>query len=169
MALTLELSALERNDSTQIIFKKCIKCNENKFIKCFYTKSDSKDGYTKRCKDCIRDSYREDYKRRPEYYKNKEKLKYEKHPSLARRMQLKQNYNITLEYYNELFLKQNGCCAICTKHQNEFKRPLSVDHCHITNKIRGLLCVNCNSAIGLFKENEENMYKAINYLNINKL
>jgi len=41
---------------------------------------------------------------------------------------------------------------------------LAVDHCHDTNKVRGLLCKNCNTAIGLLKENLETMTKALEYV-----
>ena len=45
---------------------------------------------------------------------------------------------------NELIAEYGNQCAICKKHRNEFKNNLSVDHSHITNKIRGLLCYRCN-------------------------
>lgn len=48
---------------------------------------------------------------------------------------------------NVLFVKQKGCCAICGKHQREFKRRLNVDHNHKTGQVRGLLCYRCNKFI----------------------
>ena len=65
---------------------------------------------------------------------------------------LKGRYGISKKEYDVLFLSQNGCCAICSSHQSLFKKRLHVDHCHETGSIRGLLCVNCNTAIGHFKE-----------------
>lgn len=62
------------------------------------------------------------------------------------------NYGITLQEYNELFEEQNGCCAICKRHQSELKRNLHVDHNHNTKEIRGLLCQKCNQAIGLLND-----------------
>ena len=44
------------------------------------------------------------------------------------------------------------------------KKKLSIDHCHNTKKIRGLLCHYCNMALGLFKDNTDIMQKAIEYL-----
>ena len=41
---------------------------------------------------------------------------------------------------------------------------LNVDHCHITNKVRGLLCHDCNRALGLLKDNTSILSSAINYL-----
>ena len=73
-------------------------------------------------------------------------------------------YGITLNDYNNLFAKQNGCCAICNKHQIEFKQNLSLDHCHKTNNIRGLLCKNCNSGLGKFKDSCSLLNEAKSYL-----
>ena len=77
---------------------------------------------------------------------------------------------ISLDTYNDLLLKQNNKCAICGYDEtalanNQIKiRRLSVDHDHQTNKIRGLLCKNCNSAIGLFKDNPDIILSAYRYL-----
>ena len=64
---------------------------------------------------------------------------------------LKSRYGITLTQYNELFLKQNGVCAICKKACSTGKR-LAVDHDHKTRRIRGLLCRQCNRGIGHFED-----------------
>ena len=76
---------------------------------------------------------------------------------------LKKKYGITLEQYNQMFTNQNGNCAICGRNQSEFKTSLNIDHCHKTNKIRGLLCSNCNTALGLFNDDNVLLQKAINY------
>ena len=77
---------------------------------------------------------------------------------------LKRNYNITLEEYNELFNKQNGCCAICGRHQSDLKNKLGVDHNHETGKVRGLLCNQCNLSLGNIKDDIKILYNMINYL-----
>ena len=81
---------------------------------------------------------------------------------------LRKNYKITLEEYEEIFRLQDGKCAICwsigfkiTKNQRQL---IVIDHCHSTGKIRGLLCHNCNRALGLFKDNVKNLSNAILYL-----
>jgi hypothetical protein len=74
---------------------------------------------------------------------------------------LKKNYGITPEKYEEILIRQDGKCAIC------LKRPdynLHVDHDHQTNTIRGLLCNECNRAIGLLGDNTETLKRAIGYL-----
>ena len=60
---------------------------------------------------------------------------------------------------------QNHKCAICELDEvDSLHGKLSVDHCHRTGKIRGLLCVNCNTAIGKLKDSDALLQKAINYL-----
>lgn len=73
-------------------------------------------------------------------------------------------FNLTNEDYNQMFDNQGGNCAICGKHQSEFKKSLAVDHCHTTSKVRGLLCNNCNLGLGNFKDEIEFLANAITYL-----
>lgn len=47
----------------------------------------------------------------------------------------------------EFFKKQKGRCAICGKHQSEFKKRLALDHSHKTGQLRGLLCFYCNKRV----------------------
>ncbi len=88
----------------------------------------------------------------------------EANPNKAKDSSLRHNFNITLEQYNQLFAQQDGKCAICQKHQIEFKKALSVDHSVDTNEIRGLLCTNCNLGIGNLLESVESLERAIDYL-----
>ena len=81
---------------------------------------------------------------------------------------LKLHYNIGITDYNKLFETQEGKCAICGKHQSECKRKLAVDHDHETNKVRGLLCLTCNSGMGKLKDSEELLLKAVEYLRKHK-
>lgn len=79
----------------------------------------------------------------------------------SRKYNLKSMYNISIEEYDLMCLKQGNACAICQKIH--IKR-LVIDHCHTTGKVRGLLCNNCNSGIGFLQENIEVMKNAILYL-----
>ena len=65
--------------------------------------------------------------------------------------QLEGKFGIDLDQYFILFNSQNGCCAICKRHQSNFKRALSVDHDHKTELIRGLLCDRCNMLLGIYE------------------
>lgn len=83
-----------------------------------------------------------------------------KNPHKRRAAHLKRTYGITLEEYDAMYLKQKGLCAIC---QKSFAK-LFIDHCHKTEKIRGLLCVKCNAGIGQFEDNVEFIKRALEYL-----
>ena len=101
------------------------------------------------------------------YEKNKDKKKEyrEANPQVIKGNKLRSKYGIELEDYNDMFVLQNGKCAICGKHQTELKKALHIDHCHSTGKIRGLLCGNCNRGIGMLNDDIENLKCAILYLN----
>jgi hypothetical protein len=86
---------------------------------------------------------------------------------LKEKSRLKTTYGITLEDYNVLFIEQQGCCAVCGRHQSEFQKSLCVDHNHGTGDIRGLLCVTCNFAIGSLQVDTEGikyLQNAIQYI-----
>jgi hypothetical protein len=73
-------------------------------------------------------------------------------------------YKITKGEWQDMFDKQNGCCAICGKPQVELTHPLEIDQDHATAKIRGLLCRKCNSGIALLGDDIERLKMAIGYL-----
>ena len=77
---------------------------------------------------------------------NPEKLKQHRRKTL-----LKTKSGITPEIYKKMFEEQQGCCAICGRHQTEFKRTLDVDHDHVTGKVRKLLCIYCNTNVGVYE------------------
>lgn len=80
------------------------------------------------------------------------KVRRAKNPDKYRDADLRRVYNITLRQYNFLLEQQDFKCAICKKHKSEFKDNLCVDHCHMTNKIRGLLCKKCNAGLGQYND-----------------
>lgn len=129
--------------------KICKKCNENKLLADFDIRiwGSNGIGYTNRCKDC------------------KNKRRRELHDKENNRNELlKARFGIDLVKYNEMFVAQNGCCAICQKPQSAEKRNFAVDHDHNTRAIRGLLCENCNRALGQFQDSVEILENAKKYL-----
>lgn len=119
----------------------------------------------------LKEKRRKKYLEHAEEYKqdridNKEKWKQFrlKHRDQRRKYRLQKTFGITIEQYNDMFLKQDGCCAICGKHQSEFKITLSVDHDHITGKVRGLLCGSCNTTLGNMNDDIILLNNAIEYL-----
>lgn len=87
-----------------------------------------------------------------------------------RRRNFESQYGITVARYEELHEMQGGLCAICGEPEGKMQRGkvymLSVDHDHVTGEVRGLLCNNCNRAIGLLKDNTDILKKAIRYLEV---
>lgn len=84
----------------------------------------------------------------------------------------RKKYGIDFARYQEMLLSQKGVCAICekpeTKVENGTIRLLSVDHDHATSDVRGLLCANCNMAIGYACDDVTILRKAIDYLGRHK-
>jgi hypothetical protein len=76
--------------------------------------------------------------------------------------QKKHKYGLTKEEYLGLFEKQNYKCAICETSLKD-KRAM-VDHCHGTGKVRGLLCNNCNTLLGMADDDIIKLERAIDYL-----
>lgn len=74
----------------------------------------------------------------------------------------KRNYGITIHDYGAMFQQQGGCCAICGKHASLYQ--LHVDHDHATGKVRGLLCVGCNTGLGALGDTAESLARALTYL-----
>lgn len=65
--------------------------------------------------------------------------------------------------YERIMEEQFNCCGICGKNRKEFKKDFHLDHNHTTGKKRGLLCSNCNSGFGFFKEDIKILESAIEY------
>lgn len=71
-----------------------------------------------------------------------------------------QNYRMLPEDFARMYHGQKGCCAICGVETPN----LHVDHCHASGFVRGLLCQDCNIALGRFKDSRESLQRAIRYL-----
>lgn len=84
----------------------------------------------------------------------------------------KNSYGVGLDVVEKLYHKQGGLCAICKqvgfKMLENHRTSLSLDHCHATGKIRGLLCHSCNQGLGLFKDDPQNLEAAAVYLREDK-
>lgn len=72
-------------------------------------------------------------------------------------------YGLTLETYAALIASQSGRCAVCDCAFTEKRRPC-IDHCHDRKHVRALLCVQCNAALGQFRERPEYMEAAARYI-----
>ena len=80
---------------------------------------------------------------------------------------LKHRYGLSESEYRALFTKQNGGCGVCGSKENKGARNksvLDVDHDHVTQTVRGLLCRYCNNAIGVLGDSVGGLMAAIDYL-----
>jgi hypothetical protein len=131
----------------------CKKCGTQKALQAFTSNKLCAQGREHTCKACT-------MQRQNTWEKSA--------PTSHRNSYLKWRYKITIEEYEKLYAAQSGVCAIC--HQPETDKgprgpkSMAVDHCHITLKIRGLLCRNCNTSLGGFKDRPELLEKALKYL-----
>ena len=123
--------------------KRCPHCYKEKSNSEFNFNIKSKDGLSSYCRECAHKSSRSNH--------------------------LQRQFSITEAQYNLMLKSQENKCAICNqpetaKHQSGGIKNLAVDHDHKTFKIRGLLCMHCNQAIGKFKHNIKTLKQAILYL-----
>lgn len=128
--------------------KNCSKCNLSKPLSDFYKAQTS-------CKECCKIAT----KKWKSANQNKVKNYY-----------LNKGYSISIEEYQSMFDAQGGICKICLRPESMVDnrsgkvKNLAVDHCHESGKVRGLLCYNCNVAIGFLRDNSEVVQRAADYL-----
>jgi hypothetical protein len=104
------------------------------------------------------------YAANPEKQKARNAAWYKANLKKVRDYGLKREYNLTLEQYNSILEAQSHRCAICQTHQSDLTKALAVDHDHRDGTIRGLLCSNCNTAIGKLSDNPAGLHTALDYL-----
>lgn len=113
--------------------------------------------------------------RRANFHRRREKLvavsraKYKQDPEYWQRYALRKRFGLTREAYDELYRAQAGVCAICGEAETCKSKlgkvvALTVDHCHETGRIRGLLCKKCNSCLGMMDESPVQLRRAAQYL-----
>ena len=140
---------------TGIMTKQCQMCNKTKPVSEFYKSQQTKDGYYSYCRPCKVECNRKS---------NDKMLSFNRKKHLRQRKNnhLKTAYGITIDQYDAMSKDQNNVCAICLLP--EVGRKLAVDHCHKTQKIRGLLCSKCNRAIGQLNDDIPRIKRAVEYL-----
>lgn len=150
--------------------KQCSKCKIIKEFSFFYKNSTRGDGHQHRCKDCQKIySDQPKAKERNRIRSNIYRLtNFKKTEASRRKSLLKNKFNLTELDYKQLSSSQNNLCAICQQPETATCKGtvkfLAVDHCHKTGRIRGLLCTDCNTSLGKFKDNPQRFINAANYL-----
>jgi hypothetical protein len=123
--------------------KGCPECGETELIADFPRNRAQRSGVGTYCKPCHNRIV----------YENKER-----HGG-ARNYHSRRRYGITAEHFDQMFAEQDGLCKICQE------APAShVDHDHATGRVRGLLCFNCNGALGQFRDRTDLIMRAVAYL-----
>lgn len=121
--------------------KTCTTCLKTKRDNGFFKRGDRPTDLRSQCKECHRNG-------RKQYYSTSEYKRFKR-------------YGLTDEAYRRMITDQSNCCKICSR-----QTKLVVDHCHNTNKIRGLLCANCNRLLGDAYDSIEILKQAIEYLEV---
>lgn len=98
--------------------------------------------------------------RRRKWHEEYNKTEYRK--TYLRDWKLQNRYGITLEQYEALAKAQQHLCLVCGVQPPD--GSLVTDHCHNQGHVRGLLCGNCNTGLGMFKDSTETLRNAITYL-----
>lgn len=135
--------------------KLCRTCNTEKNISLFVKCKTTKSGVRGLCKACSCAYYAQ---RRIDKYDIVRA--YEK--KFHRKRRLRYDYNTTEEHIQSLLETQDYRCKLC-----QSDKKLVIDHCHSSGKVRGMLCLHCNTGLGQFKDNIKTLEKAIDYLNAN--
>jgi hypothetical protein len=133
--------------------KTCSRCNVEQPLGDFHIdkRSGKPRSYCKGCQRQLNAEWRE---------RNKEKV-LEKNKEYQLKHKLKNRYNLSEEEYQEAVVIADGKCAICRKDEKLF-----IDHCHETEKFRGLLCTRCNTGLGMFWDDIDNLQRAAGYLSL---
>lgn len=143
--------------------KACRRCGGEKLLSDFNRQATGRAGRASWCRDCARaDSrrhYAENRTARLEREKEARSADPDRHRSKRRDQKLKRLYGLTRAQHDEMVSRQDGLCAICAE-----SRPLKVDHCHATGRVRALLCGPCNTALGAFRDQPALLERAARYL-----
>jgi len=129
--------------------KICSKCKEEKELTDFHFNKTRKSGLHHYCKSC-HSIYR---KNTYSYIKNRNK-------------RILDCYKLDESSLDEMYITQNKSCKICKKEYNTVSKHggLYIDHCHISGKVRGLLCSKCNMLLGNCNDDSSILTSAITYL-----
>jgi hypothetical protein len=134
--------------------RRCSSCRRRKDVAEFPPNAGEPSGVSCYCRECVNRKAREQREKPATKAYRRDYM---------RRLALKK-YRLTPEQFDQMLGTQGGKCAICCDDLTIGTGGVSVDHDHKTGTVRGLLCRLCNVGIGHFREREENLNRAIEYL-----
>lgn len=135
--------------------------------------------FSKKCKACLLEEKREWVKANFHQDNTRNKAYNQRHALRIRGNKLIKywpgsTWQQALDQYNKLLVQQNYKCALCDKMESRIHPEtgtywtLAVDHCHITDAVRGLLCNACNRGLGLLGDSVDSLTRVVSYLNKHK-
>lgn len=144
--------------------KTCKECQEPKPLSEFHKRSAEPDGLNRRCKPCARARLNKYRKANPEATRKLYNKEYDRIRRVDPDYRYRREYGMERGEYDALVEKQGGKCGICGVTENLNRNRWCVDHDHSTGKVRGLLCVKCNTGIGNLGDTLEAVERAVKYL-----
>ncbi len=141
--------------------KTCTKCQTEKPLSSFHKDVHGAMGVKSRCKDCLRESFKQNYQAKKSEYAARNRQFRIDNPDYERSRHRLYTHGVTDQQFTELLTRQEYRCAICKKPVD---KSAHLDHNHETGKIRGVLCSNCNRGIGHMQECPSILSSAIQYL-----
>ena len=173
------------------IQKICVKCGIEKPVSEFGKKSDYAHGLDARCYQCVRlkaaefrkthraqvskwekdywkrkgkESQREKWKAYSPVYRTRRHELYVKNKEEIVHKSRQKRYGLSRSEYSAMMQKQQGTCAICERCFDNLK--VYIDHDHATNRVRGLLCLQCNASLGNMRDDIRLLRRAVEYLEL---
>ena len=152
------------------MIKRCSTCKLKKIPALFHKNKNKPNGLSSSCKDCASQRSKAHHWANRERILARRRAKRDHYADYMRQWHLMHRYGVTIEERAAMSERQQDACDICGKHEIRFNnkskqiQKLSVDHCHKTGRIRGLLCNGCNRALGCVLENKDTLRKMIVYL-----
>lgn len=146
--------------------QRCWECGETKHVTEFPRHKREPNGRHGLCKSCHAARERQRRHDNPELFLERKR-------TIGKNWELQRYYGISLDQYAAMVAAQNGGCAICGRTADDGGRFLCVDHDHrccpakkrsCGQCIRGLLCSNCNRALGWLNDDPDLVEKAARYL-----
>lgn len=146
--------------------KKCKKCLEEKPLSSFNRASGNRDGLRGECSLCQSKYYKQYYKNNDEKIKKRKASWREQNKESYQAYFDEWRYGIDRKVAIRLRKKRkNSKCHICgLSAKDVHKNILYIDHDHSDGKLRGLLCDKCNRGLGYFRDNQEFLRNAADYL-----
>ena len=142
----------------------CRRCGKEKPKDCFYANLRKE----ARCKQCVSEIRKASYAANPEKQRARANRYRKANPEKVRDTKLRQAYGVGIHYFEAKLAEQGGKCAgskDCVKAVWRGKEvSMALDHNHDTLQPRGVLCANCNRAIGLVNESPETLRNLADYL-----